>query len=117
MKRNGMILSGVGVATVGAAATYLLKDKTRRDKLSQSVKDVSTKCVSFFSKENTEEANDSNNNANLTSTENNTNPSKEDFPIEKAGNPDPHDIEDNKMVDEGSQYAVQYHDEKKDDSK
>ncbi|MFY4775420.1 hypothetical protein [Metabacillus sp. RGM 3146] len=117
MKRNGLILSGVGVATVSAAATYLLKDKTKRDKIGQSVKDVYAKCVSMFSKENIEEAKEGNSKAALTSTENDTNPSKEAFPIEKAGNPDPHDIEDNKMVDEGSQYAVQYHDDKKDESK
>ncbi|RCK09633.1 hypothetical protein DT075_35985 [Bacillus licheniformis] len=35
------------------------------------------------------------------------------FPVEKAGHPSPHDIEDNKMVSEGSMYPVQYYDEKK----
>lgn len=34
------------------------------------------------------------------------------FPIQKAGNPDPRDIEDNAMVSEGSMFAVQYHDKK-----
>ncbi|HLU22678.1 hypothetical protein [Lederbergia graminis] len=29
--------------------------------------------------------------------------------IEKAGNPDPHDIEDTKMVSEGAMYAVEYY--------
>ena len=33
--------------------------------------------------------------------------------MEKTGHPDPHDIEDNTMVAEGSMYAVNYYDEKK----
>ncbi|GHH98782.1 hypothetical protein [Neobacillus kokaensis] len=36
----------------------------------------------------------------------------EQLPIEKGGNPHPHDIPDNKMVDEGSTYAVQFYNEK-----
>lgn len=32
-------------------------------------------------------------------------------PAEKLGHPDPHNIEDNKMVDEGSMYSVQYYNE------
>jgi hypothetical protein len=32
--------------------------------------------------------------------------------INKAGNPDPHDIDDNKMVSEGAMYAVNYYNEK-----
>jgi hypothetical protein len=35
------------------------------------------------------------------------------FPIEKAGHPDPYDIEDNNMVSEGAMYAVQYYNEEK----
>ncbi|MGM0845225.1 MAG: hypothetical protein ACQEUT_09630 [Bacillota bacterium] len=34
---------------------------------------------------------------------------KDDFPVEKAGNPDPADVEDNKMVSEGAQTSVQYY--------
>lgn len=34
------------------------------------------------------------------------------LPIKKGGNPHPHDIEDNKMVDEGAQYSVQFYNEK-----
>lgn len=34
------------------------------------------------------------------------------LPVEKAGNPHPHDIEDNKMVEEGALYSVQYYNEK-----
>ncbi|MGW8262695.1 hypothetical protein ACWHAR_22210, partial [Bacillus sp. LR--39] len=40
-------------------------------------------------------------------------PDMETFPVDKAGHPDPQDIEDNKMVSEGSMYPVQYYDEKK----
>lgn len=36
----------------------------------------------------------------------------EELPIEKGGNPHPHDIEDNKMVDEGAMYSVQFYNEK-----
>jgi hypothetical protein len=36
----------------------------------------------------------------------------EQLPIEKGGNPHPHDIEDNKMVDEGAMYSVQFYNEK-----
>ncbi|MEH7441285.1 hypothetical protein V7201_03030 [Bacillus sp. JJ1122] len=32
-------------------------------------------------------------------------------PVEKAGNPDPLDVEDNKMVSEGSMYGVNYYNE------
>ncbi|MBY0123386.1 hypothetical protein [Bacillus sp. S/N-304-OC-R1] len=34
------------------------------------------------------------------------------LPVEKAGNPHPQDIEDNKMVDEGAVYSVQYYNQK-----
>ncbi|TFI46128.1 hypothetical protein E4O93_19490 [Diaphorobacter sp. DS2] len=32
-------------------------------------------------------------------------------PTEKLGHPDPHNIEDNKMVDEGAMYSVNYYNE------
>jgi hypothetical protein len=39
-------------------------------------------------------------------------PSKTDvIPVQKAGNPDPMDLEDNKMVSEGSMYGVNYYNE------
>ncbi|PLR80039.1 hypothetical protein CVD25_15840 [Bacillus canaveralius] len=34
-------------------------------------------------------------------------------PLEKAGHPDPEDIEDNKMVSEGAMYSVNYYNEVK----
>ncbi|MGG6447477.1 hypothetical protein [Pseudobacillus badius] len=39
-------------------------------------------------------------------------PSKEEFPVLKAGHPHPDDIADNKMVAEGSQFGVHYYNEK-----
>lgn len=33
------------------------------------------------------------------------------LPVEKAGNPDPLDLEDNKMVSEGAMYGVNYYNE------
>lgn len=35
------------------------------------------------------------------------------FPIKKAGQPEPENIPDNKMVSEGAQFGVQYHDQVK----
>ncbi|MCM3726660.1 hypothetical protein M3226_13280 [Neobacillus cucumis] len=36
----------------------------------------------------------------------------EQLPIHKGGHPHPDDIEDNKMVDEGAAYSVQFYNEK-----
>ncbi|HAQ08530.1 MAG TPA: hypothetical protein DCR24_13790 [Bacillus bacterium] len=36
---------------------------------------------------------------------------KDVIPVQKAGNPDPLDLEDNKMVSEGSMYGVNYYNE------
>lgn len=35
------------------------------------------------------------------------------LPVEKGGNPHPHDIEDNNMVSEGAMYSVKFYNEKK----
>ena len=47
-------------------------------------------------------------------TKGNTNPYSKSAErvIEKGGNPHPHDIEDNNMVNEGAMYAVDYYNEK-----
>jgi hypothetical protein len=34
------------------------------------------------------------------------------LPLEKAGNPDPQDLEDNNMVSEGAMYSVKYYNKK-----
>ncbi|WP_046181004.1 hypothetical protein [Domibacillus tundrae] len=39
-------------------------------------------------------------------------PSAENFPVHKAGNPHPDDTADNKMVEEGAQFAVDYYNKK-----
>ncbi|MGG1679206.1 hypothetical protein ACIFOT_26290 [Neobacillus sp. NRS-1170] len=36
----------------------------------------------------------------------------ENLPIEKGGNPHPHDLEDHNMVDEGALYSVKFFNEK-----
>ncbi|MED3561441.1 hypothetical protein [Bacillus xiapuensis] len=36
----------------------------------------------------------------------------EQLPIHKGGHPHPHDLEDNKMVDEGAMYSVKFYNEK-----
>lgn len=36
----------------------------------------------------------------------------EQLPIEKGGNPNPRDLEDNNMVSEGAMYSVQFYNEK-----
>ncbi len=36
----------------------------------------------------------------------------EELPIEKGGNPHPHDIDDNNMVSEGAMYSVKFYNEK-----
>ena len=39
-------------------------------------------------------------------------PSDEAFAMHKAGHPHPEDIDDNKMVEEGAQFAVDYYNKK-----
>ncbi|XBO86429.1 hypothetical protein AAGG52_01535 [Bacillus licheniformis] len=68
----------------------MLKDETNRQKLKSYLQSVKEKIPYFSEKHNVDS-----------------------FPVEKAGNPSPQDIEDNKMVSEGSMYPVQYYDEKK----
>ncbi|MGG3622055.1 hypothetical protein ABES25_00530 [Bacillus gobiensis] len=91
MKQKTLI-STVAVSTIGAGVvtSYWLKDKTNR----QKVKGLIGRMKSEISKMTDKKQLDS-------------------FPVDKAGNPDSKDIEDNKMVSEGSMYPVQYYDKKK----
>ncbi|ALC82939.1 MULTISPECIES: hypothetical protein [Bacillus] len=91
MKQKTLI-STVAVSTIGAGVvtSYWLKDKTNR----QKVKGLIGRMKSEISKITNKKQLDS-------------------FPVDKAGNPDSKDIEDNKMVSEGSMYPVQYYDKKK----
>ncbi|MBA9042441.1 hypothetical protein HNP21_005576 [Bacillus aryabhattai] len=88
--RQKALISGLAISTVSVGiTTYLLKDKSNLDKIKGFVRSVK-KAISY--KSSTKK---------LAS-----------FPISKAGHPDPMDIEDNKMVSEGSTFSVHYYNEK-----
>lgn len=87
MKQKNLIS---GLAVVAGVTAYMLKDETNRQKLKSYLQNVKEKIPYFSEKHNVDS-----------------------FPVEKAGHPSPQDIEDNKMVSEGSMYPVQYYDEKK----
>ena len=89
--RQKALISGLAISTVSLGiTTYLLKDKSNLDKVKGFVRSIK-KAISYES-----------------STK-----KLASFPIHKAGHPDPLDIEDNKMVSEGSMFPVQYYNEKK----
>jgi hypothetical protein len=88
--RQRNLISGLAISTVGVGITsYLLKDKSNRQKVKQFVQSVKSKIPFGPSKQN-----------------------MDSFPIHKAGHPDPMDIADNTMVSEGSMFPVQYYDKK-----
>lgn len=76
------LLVGAGLTSVG-----LIAFNPSRHKLVSMTKNLKSRIVSFNHK-------------------------KSNLPIEKAGNPDPEDIEDNKMVSEGAMYSVDYYNKK-----
>ena len=73
---------------VGATAAYWLSNKPNRIKAESLLKDWKRKIMPTVYQKS------------------------EQLPIEKGGNPHPLDVEDNKMVDEGAQYSVQFYNEK-----
>ncbi|PLT31405.1 hypothetical protein [Peribacillus deserti] len=73
-------------ALAAGVAAYFLMDKEKRVKFKLKAQDMNSKIRGMLSKSQ-----------------------NHSLPVEKAGLPDPHDIEDNKMVDEGSQYGVHYY--------
>ncbi|MFK9091527.1 hypothetical protein [Bacillus salipaludis] len=78
-------LLGVGV---GASAAMWLSNKTNRIKAENFLREWKRKVKpTVFEK-------------------------SEELPIEKGGNPHPHDLEDNNMVSEGAGYSVQFYNEK-----
>lgn len=85
LSKRKVVLSGVALSTIGVTS-YLLKDEKRKEKLSYGIQRIKNKTKIFLS--------------------------KKDPVLEKAGHPDPYDIEDNSMVAEGSMYAVNYFDQK-----
>ncbi|MBM7693444.1 hypothetical protein JOC77_002884 [Peribacillus deserti] len=82
MRRQNLFLP----ALAAGIATYFLMEKDNRVKLKLKAQDVNSKIRGMLSKSQ-----------------------NQNLPVQKAGLPDPHDIEDNKMVDEGSQYGVHYY--------
>lgn len=86
------LLSTVAVSTIGAGVvtSYWLKDKSNRQKVKGMIGRMKSEISKMTNKKQLES-----------------------FPVDKAGNPDSKDIEDNKMVSEGSMYPVQYYDKKK----
>lgn len=88
--KQKLLLSGLAVSTVGITS-YLLKDPSNRQKAREFIHSMKMKITKQ--------------------------PDMETFPVDKAGHPDPQDIEDNKMVSEGSMYPVQYYDEKRSNQK
>jgi len=84
LKRK-VVLSGVALSTIGVTS-YLLKDKKRKEKMNYGIQRIKNKAKILLSRKKAV--------------------------VEKAGHPDPYDIEDNTMVAEGSMYSVNYFDEK-----
>ncbi|MET3320203.1 hypothetical protein [Peribacillus butanolivorans] len=79
---RNVVLLGVGVAGVSFLST-----KTNRGKVKDIWTNAKDKTMSLWKKKH----------------------SDLDPLIEKAGHPDPYDHEDNKMVDEGAMYSVNYY--------
>ena len=95
MKRRNYVMLGIGVAGAMGIKT-LLADEDKKDRILGRFEGVKEKAVSWWNRNKLEDCADT---------------------LEKAGHPDPHDIPDNKMVDEGAQYSVQYYSQKKIDEK
>lgn len=79
------IFSTVGAVGAGALG-YVLKDENRRSVIKEKAKTFSNSVKDSLQKNN-----------------------QEDLPIEKAGVPETDHVENTKMVDEGSQFGVQYY--------
>jgi hypothetical protein len=84
---KSLIAVGVGVSASAAAAVWL-SSKPNRVKAESVLRDLKHKIKpNEFMK-------------------------SEQLPVEKGGNPDPHDVEDNNMVSEGAMYSVNFYNEK-----
>jgi len=80
---NPLLWLGLGIA----GASYLSKQENR-EKVIELYQSVKGKVVDFLCEQN---------------------PSACQDLLEKAGNPDPHDLGDTRMVGEGAMYAVDYY--------
>lgn len=88
MKRKYLLISGIALSTA-EITTYLLKQSSNRVMAKMMMKDFKEKVIPIMKKDQ-----------------------NSPLPVEKAGHPDPLDIEDNEMVSEGSIYPVNYYNEK-----
>ncbi|CAH0347136.1 hypothetical protein [Bacillus sp. V59.32b] len=80
------VLLGVGVAGVS-----YLSVRNNRQKVTQAFQGLKEKTMKIWSRQKTEP----------------------EIPLlEKAGHPDPYDIPDNRMVDEGALFSVKYYNQK-----
>lgn len=77
---------------LGVAGLAYLSEKENRDKAMELMSDLKHRAVSFWCKQQPDACHDL---------------------LAKAGHPDPNDIPDNKMVDEGAMYSVKYYNEEK----
>ncbi|WP_050615239.1 hypothetical protein [Bacillus testis] len=89
MKSRNYLAIGLGLASA-VGVTTLLKDKEKRTKMMHLYEDTKDKMANMWQKEKPQTYSDV---------------------VDKAGNPDPYDIPDNKMVDEGAMYGVHYYNE------
>ncbi|WLD94884.1 hypothetical protein [Alkalihalobacillus sp. AL-G] len=90
LKSKKVVMSSIAASVTGVA-TYYLRDESNRIKLKDSVSDLSKKIKDTTAMMKR----------------------KEELPVEKGGQPNPQDIEDNKMVSEGAQYSVEYYNKEK----
>ncbi|MEH6944713.1 hypothetical protein [Bacillus sp. JJ722] len=85
---RGRRFVAVGVGIVGAIGlSTIMKDERKRQQLMKMYQNSKSKFSSWI-KNNTSEPKDL---------------------VQKAGHPDPYDTPDNKMVDEGAVFGVQYY--------
>ncbi|MFS0781626.1 hypothetical protein [Bacillus sp. 1P06AnD] len=89
MKSRNYVAIGLGVASA-VGVTTLLKNKETRNKVMNLYVDTKDKVIHLIGKGK---------------------PVTYSDVVQKGGNPDPYDIQDNKMVDEGAMYSVHYYNE------
>ncbi|MED2973594.1 hypothetical protein P4361_15290 [Fictibacillus sp. B-59209] len=90
MKKKYLLLSGFALSAAGVTS-YLLRKGSNRTMAKMMVNDMKDKILPFMKKEEKDQK----------------------LPVNKAGHPDPYDIDDNEMVSEGSMYPVNYYNKKK----
>lgn len=94
MRKRGYVAFGLGVAGAMGLST-ILSNKNQRNRIMNMYVTSKEAVVEWLCREKPEQCKDV---------------------IEKAGNPDPYDIPDNKMVDEGAMYSVHFYNKKEQQS-